>query len=137
MPISILLLKIETTGLGPAPPIFPKLLKVSMTVTQHGHQNYNLLRLHPTDWSLFRSNVHEPRHTNLSSRFYHKLEKSVLTPVQEIEFLGLRINSVTQELSLNKAKIQKVGSECQNLLNNLQSSMLELTKWIGLLALTI
>lgn len=61
----------------------------------------------------------------------------MLIPVQEIEFLGLRINSVTQELSLNKAKIQKVGSECQNLLNNLQSSMLELTKWIGLLALTI
>ena len=61
----------------------------------------------------------------------------MLTPVQEIEFLGLRINSVTQELSLNKAKIQKVGSECQNLLNNLQSSMLKLTKWIGLLALTI
>ena len=29
MPISILPLKIETTGLGPAPPIFPK---VSMTV---------------------------------------------------------------------------------------------------------
>ena len=61
----------------------------------------------------------------------------MLTPVQEIEFLGLRINTVTQELSLNKAKIQKVGSECQNLLNNLQSSMLKLTKWIGLLALTI
>ena len=61
----------------------------------------------------------------------------MLIPVQEIEFLGLRINSVTQELSLNKAKIQKVGSECQNLLNNLQSSMLKLTKWIGLLALTI
>ena len=61
----------------------------------------------------------------------------MLTPVQEIEFLGLRINTVTQELSLNKAKIQKVGSECQNLLNNLQSSMLELTKWIGLLVLTI
>ena len=61
----------------------------------------------------------------------------MLTPVQEIEFLGWRINSVTQELSLNKAKIQKVGSECQNLLNNLQSSMLKLTKWIGLLALTI
>ena len=32
MPISILPLKIETTGLGPSPPIFSKLLKVSMTV---------------------------------------------------------------------------------------------------------
>ena len=47
-------------------------------------------------------------------------KKSVLTPVQEIEFLGLTINSVTLELSLNKTKTQKVVSERQNLLNNPQ-----------------
>ena len=47
-------------------------------------------------------------------------KKSVLTPVQEIEFLGLTINSVTLELSLNKIKTQKVVSERQNLLNNPQ-----------------
>ena len=64
-------------------------------------------------------------------------KKSVLTPVQEIEFLGLTINSVTLELSLNKTKIQKVVSECQNLLNNPQTSILELTRLIGLLTSTI
>ena len=64
-------------------------------------------------------------------------KKSVLTPVQEIEFLGLTINSVTLELSLNKTKIQKVVSECQNLLNNIQTSILELTRLIGLLTPTI
>ena len=48
-------------------------------------------------------------------------KKSVLTPVQEIEFLGLTINSVTLELSLNKTKTQKVVSERQNLLNNPQA----------------
>ena len=57
----------------------------------------------------------------------------MLTPVQEIEFLGLAINSVTPELSLNKTKIQKVISECHNLLNNPQTSVLELTKLTGLL----
>ena len=61
----------------------------------------------------------------------------MLTPVQEIEFLGLTINSVTLELSLNKTKIQKVVSECQNLLNNPQTSILELTRLIGLLTSTI
>ena len=61
-------------------------------------------------------------------------KKSVLTPVQEIEFLGLTINSVTLELSLNKTKVQKVVSECQNLLNNPQTSILELTRVIGLLS---
>ena len=61
-------------------------------------------------------------------------KKSVLTPVQEIEFLGLTINSVTLELSLNKTKIQKVVSECQSLLNNPQTSVLELKRLLGLLA---
>ena len=70
-------------------------------------------------------------------RFFINWKKSVLTPVQEIEFLGLTINSVTLELSLNKTKIQKVVSECQNLLNNPQTSILELTRLIGLLTSTI
>ena len=70
-------------------------------------------------------------------RFVVNWKKSVLTPVQEIEFLGLTINSVTLELSLNKTKVQKVVSECQNLLNNPQTSILELTRVIGLLTSTI
>ena len=56
----------------------------------------------------------------------------MLTPVQEIEFLGLTINSVTLEISLKKTKIQKVVSECQNLLNYPQTSILELIKLTGL-----
>ena len=63
--------------------------------------------------------------------------KSVLTRVQEIEFLCLTINSVTLELSLNKTKIEKVVSEYQNFLNNRQTSILELTKLTGLLMSTI
>ena len=64
-------------------------------------------------------------------------KKFVLTSVQEIEFLGLKINFVTLELSLNKTKIKKVVPECQNLLNNPQTSILELTRLIGLLTSTI
>ena len=48
-------------------------------------------------------------------------KKSVLAPVQEIEFLGLTINSVSLGLSLNKTKTQKVVSERQNLLSNPQA----------------
>ena len=64
-------------------------------------------------------------------------KKSVLTPVQEIEFFGLTMNSVTLKLSLSKTKVQKVVSECQNLLNNPQTSILELTRLTGLLKSTI
>ena len=42
------------------------------------HQNNNLLRRHTIDWSLFRRNSHELRHSNLpsaTSRIFHKLEK--------------------------------------------------------------
>ena len=62
--------------------------------------------------------------------------KKSVTPVQEIGFLGLIINPVTLELSLNKTNIQKVVSECQNLLKNPQTSILELTRLIGLLTST-
>ena len=50
--------------------------------------------------------------------------------------MALTSNSVTLQLSLNKT-IQKVVSECQNLLNNPQTSILELTRLIGLLRSTI
>ena len=43
-------------------------------------------------------------------------KKFVLTPVQEIEFLGLKINSVNLEISLTEEKIQKVKTKCQKLL---------------------
>ena len=67
--------------------------------------------------------------------FFINWKKSVLKPVQEIEFLGLKINSDTLELPLNKTKIHKVASECQNLLNNPQTSILDLTRLIGLLTI--
>ena len=64
-------------------------------------------------------------------------KKSVLTPVQEIEFLGLKINSVNLEISLTEEKIQKVKTKCQNLLTEPETSILELTRVIGLLTSTI
>ena len=64
-------------------------------------------------------------------------KKSVSTPVQEIEFLGLKINSVNLEISLTKEKIQKVKTKCQNLLTEPETSILELTRVIGLLKSTI
>ena len=59
--------------------------------------------------------------------------KSVLTPVQEIEFLGLKINSANLQISLTEEKIQKVKTKCQNLLTEPTTSILELTRVIGLL----
>ena len=54
-------------------------------------------------------------------------KKSVSTPVQEIEFLGLKTNSVNLEISLTEEKIQKVKTKCQNLLTEPETLILELT----------
>ena len=83
-------------------------------LTQDKHQNNNLLRRHATDWSLFRSDSHEPRHSNFpsaTSRVCHKLEKICVDTSAGNRVLGLTINSVTLELSLNKTKIEKAVSE--------------------------
>ena len=63
--------------------------------------------------------------------------KFVLTPKQEIEFLGLKINSVNLEISPAEEKIQKVKAKCQNLLTEPETSILELTKVTGLLTSAI
>ena len=78
---------------------------------QDKHQSYNLLRRHAIDWSLFRRDTHELRHDHLpsaTSRICHKLEKVCVNTSAGNRFLGLKINSVTLELSLSKTKIQKV-----------------------------
>ena len=64
-------------------------------------------------------------------------KKSVLTLVQKIEFLGLKVNSVNLEISLTDEKVQKVKTKCQNLLTEPATSILELTRVIGLLTSTI
>ena len=42
-------------------------------------------------------------------------KKSVLTPLQEIEFLGPKINQVNLEILLTEEKMQNVKTKCQNL----------------------
>ena len=122
-------------GLEPAPQIFTKLLKVPMTIL---HRINNKIIIYLDNMLLICHSLEEIlinqdtvifllQHLG----FVINCKNSALTPVQEIEFLGLTRNSATTELSLNKTKIQKVVSEYQNLLNNPQTSILELTRLIG------
>ena len=113
--------------LGPAPRIFTKLVKVPMTILRKIHIK---IIIYLDDMLLIGHSLEDivmSRDTVIfllqHLRFVINWKKSVLTPVQEIEFLGLTINSVILELSLNKTKIQKVISECQYLLNNPQTSI--------------
>ena len=69
--------------------------------------------------------------------FILNLEKSILSPVQEIEFLGVTINSLKMCLSLTQEKVLKIQSQCQDVHAKGQVTVHELTKLLGLLAPTI
>ena len=70
-------------------------------------------------------------------RFILNKEKSILNPVQEIEFLGLTVNSVKMALSLPEQRIKWIQDQCQDLFVKGLVTVLELTKLIDLLASTI
>ena len=60
---------------------------------------------------------HVQRHFNLPPvvfKFYFNLEKYILDPIQEIEFLGVTISSFKICLSLPQEKVLKIQSQWQD-----------------------
>ena len=60
--------------------------------------------------------------------FVINLKKSVMTPSQEMEFLGMVINSKEMTISLPEEKLQKVKLQCLDLYQSPQVSILQLMK---------
>ena len=69
--------------------------------------------------------------------FVISLMKCVLYAVQEIELLGLILNSYTMTFSLPNEKIVKIKDQCPSFYKALEVSRLDLTKLIGTLFSTI
>ena len=107
-------------------------------LTQDKDQNQYLLRRQAINWSVFRSDTYEPRHSNLPSaisRIWINWKECVFTPVKEIFEPG---NQLCHSRTFFKQhKNAKSSSKRQNLLNNPRTSILELTKLIDLLTSTI
>ena len=61
-------------------------------------------------------------------------KNTTLEPTQTIELLGLVIDSVLMSLYLPQEKLQQILSQCKNLINEKQISLLDLTKLIGRLS---
>ena len=128
-------------GLGPAPRIFTKLLKIPIAILRR----INIRMIIYLDDMLLMGHSTEEISTYCDTvmillqhlGFADNWKKSILTPVQEIEYVGLKINSVSLDISLTEEKIQKVKTKCQNLLTETETSILELAQVIGLLASTI
>ena len=69
-------------------------------------------------------------------RFCDKFKKSQLTPVKEIEFSGLAINSVNMTLALPQEKVLYIQNKCKQLIASPKTTIMELTKLLGKLLFT-
>ena len=58
-------------------------------------------------------------------------KKSMMTLVQEIEFMGMIVNSKEMTVSLPQKKLQSIKHVCQDLHQNPETTVLELTKVLG------
>ena len=63
-------------------------------------------------------------------------KKSILSPSQEIEFLGMLLNSITMEIKLPGEKIKKIRQEAHRLLAIKQPSAQQLSQLLGKLNAT-
>ena len=128
-------------GLGPAPRIFKKLLKVPISVL--GRLMIRVI-IYLDDLLILGNSMSEMFMARDSVIFLLQhlgfvinLKKCVLDPAQEIEFLGVIVNTQTMTLSLPAEKIGKIKDQCLRLYKASKVTLLDLTKLIGTLSSTI
>ena len=103
------------------------------------YQNHYLLRQHAVNEPENRGSAGGLRHIDFFLQqlgFVKNLKKSILFPTQNLEFLGLEIDSVQMTLILPEAKVKKLMSKCKILFANPKATLLEVTRLICTLCLT-
>lgn len=63
--------------------------------------------------------------------FIVNMEKSILFPSQEIEFLSVLVNSIHMSLSLPDSKVVNLQKKCRRLLSSKTASQSDLAHLIG------
>ena len=109
-------------GLGPAPRVFTKLLKIPISLLR----KINIRVIIYLDDMLILS---------YTIREAHMSQDTVIYLLQNLGFI-INIKKSTT-LSLTPVKVQKIVKTCQNLLRNHSATLLELTRVVGLLSSTI
>ena len=127
-------------GLGPAPRIFTKLMKVPISILRR--INIRLI-IYLDDMLLMAASLSEILMARDSTMFllHHlglvvNLEKSIWTPQTRLEFLGITIDSQTMTFSLPVEKTEKLRDLCQETSNSQQITLRELSSLIGKLRAT-
>ena len=126
-------------GLAPAARGFTKLLKVPISLLRR-LIFWAIIFL--DDLSFFENTIEkiflvQDSVIVLLQHFLINFKKCILEPTQEIEFLGMIVNSKTMTLSLPQEKIQKIKSQCLEVYRAQEITLLELTRLLGTLTSTI
>ena len=109
-------------GLGPAPGMFTKLLKVPITVLRK--MNISIV-IYINDMLIIADSQQEmeqardpPLFLLQHIGFVINWEKSFLEPTKQIDFLGVQIDSTNMTFSIPEPKLNKIISFCQSTLQN-------------------
>ena len=127
-------------GLGPAPRIFTKLLKVPIGIRRLLKiriimylENMSLMSHTLEELSMVRGTlIFVLQHLG----FVINVKKSILSPVEKTKFLGLQIYSLIMTFTLLKAKVLNLVSQCQEVLQNPTVPLWKLASLIGCLRST-
>ena len=97
--------------------------------------------IYPDDMLVMGATLSEiimTRDTSITTfEFSDRSQKLVLRPLKQIEFLGVVIDTEKMTLALPKKKLQHVFQQCKEIFTQPKTSVLNLTKLIGLLSSTI
>ena len=127
-------------GLGPAPLIFTKLLKIPTALLRRINVRMIIFLDDMLVMAQTLKEISQAKETlifllqNLGFEIIFK--KSQLTPMKEIEFLGLVINSVNMTLALPQEKVLDIQNKCTQLIASPKTTIMELTKLQGKLSFT-
>ena len=127
-------------GLATAPITFTKLLRpVAASLRSQGirlliYLDDILLAAQTSDMIIHEMSIV----TNLleSLGFTLNQKKCILSPSQNLEFLGFQIDTITMSLSLPPDKVQKIRKECHHCLHMSRTNPRQLAHLIGLMTST-
>ena len=119
-------------GLGPAPLIFTKLLKIPIALLRRINVRIIIFLDDMLVMAQTLKEISQAKETLIfllqNLGFVINFKKSQLTPVKEIEFLGLVINSVNMMLALPQEKVLDIQNKCAQLIASPKTTIMKLTK---------
>ena len=122
-------------GLSTAPRVFTKLLK---PVVGFLRQNGCRLIIYIDDMLMLHQDKGQLQQvTQLTCQLFESLglrvnrKKSILTPTQELEFLGFFLCSATMRLSIPTEKLRKIQQDARHMLDQQSVTVREIARFVG------